>query len=1800
MSEEIAVVGIGVETAGVEQGIKILEVLASTGAKVETAMAGVEKSAAKTGKSLATLGQSNAGLSKLGDDAGKIGKNLADTSDKLQNTSAQLDKTGASASNAAAGIKKFTDSAAGAATATAGIGKSATTAGTDFDKAVAGILGQVERIKTETATAGKSLSDSLRIKAQIQGLDEKALAPYISQLKAAEEAQDLANKSLGSMGMSAKATAAALRVVPAQFTDIITSLQGGQAPLTVLLQQGGQLKDMFGGVGGAARALGGYVLGLINPFTIAAAAVGAIGYASYKSNEDLKELRTALLVSGNAAGISADQLLGMSRSVGLNVEVLSAFARSGAVTAENIEGITRAAVKFESIGGAAVADTVKAFEQLKRSPVEASVSLNETTNYLTASLYAQIKALDEQGRHLDAVALAGNSYRDALSKIGADADKNLGALATWWKRVKEGADAAANSAKNAFGPTPIDTQASSAAQKVLAAQSAYDFASRQQNKFGAGGADTAYLASLKKVVDDATAAYNKLTGAREKDAKAANDTAKQNDLEAAKRAFQDQIDSTRSNAEKRLLERTSIINRGAAAQQPQADINRQLSLIDQQYDTGASVAAVQRAEDAKLQAIARAQDQINALRATGQLTEIGQITATTDQTLKAIDVRKNALLAERAIVAGRQNSEREVVALDTQIAALSQERTTAQLKGLNAVTVAWYQQKQAIQATYEAMKAEDAAALVAEQQRLDQIAKGVAEGFRDQAVALQAVNRQIDLQVDSIGQTDQARAIGIEKLRIQLDLEKKIAELNRTDFKSQQDRNDAIAKATEQAAEQSAQASTRITVEYWASAVSEIKSNLTDGIISGFKDGGIQGAIRGVRDSFEKAFEKLVLRPIIEPIMGNIAQTVAGAFGVSPTGSPANGLTAAQAAANSGSGISSIFGGAGSLFGAGFKAGLGSVFGESGIAGGLSAGTTAIGAGNVAGGLGTLAGVAAPFVAGVAAISALAKAMQYTVTPTGNALTATLSGSGIPSGQVGTRADFQQVGGLFGGGTTNNSTWGVADARTTAYISASVQAGTAAIKAYAGAIGLSAKDVDSFTESITVSLTGLNAAGAQKAIDTAIADFVSDMVTSAYGGALDGVAKAGETSSATIARLATNLTQVNAGLSMLGESMLPVGIEGAKAAAGLVDAFGGLDKMQSAVSKYYDLMYSDSEKAASAAKNLDTQFAALGMSVPASNAEFRKLVDGIDITTTAGQSLAASVISLAPAFDQVAQSAARAAQAAQAATTSAVRNWGSPTDVRNNDALNLQRTLHDSGLDVDIQTILGATKESVLALYNTADQATKDALKQNQQAIYDFVNKSDASAGSVGVGVGSGLYIPSNPASTNSAPAVDPAIAERVSLQQQLDALTLNGIDLAKKQLEAQRALIQESNKALFDQVKAAELAKTNSAIQDQIDVLKGTKTARQLQVEQALAAAGDASTLALLKVKFALEDTAAVVKENASLQDQIDVLNGTSTAREMALKQALAGTTDESTRALIRLKFSLEDAAAVTAKFQSALGSLASNNTSLQVQLLTLNGDDAGAAALKRSSDIKLATTGFTDAQIAEYTKQYDANVALANQIKAVQAAQAAAASAAQAATQAAQALKSAWQGVTDGIFGEVKRIRGLNGTSAQSYASAQADFAIASARAGAGDQKAAQALPQLSQTLLALAEAQATSLIELQVIRGQTAGALEKLGNQFAGQYGLSVPSFDVGTNLVPQDMLAMVHKGEAIIPAAYNPANGWGGGSSDALLAAFQALQKEVAALRVAQATGNENTLITASVLRRVTRDGDNMVTKDYTLE
>nr|WP_263450972.1 phage tail length tape measure family protein [Klebsiella quasipneumoniae] len=129
---------------------------------------------------------------------------------------------------------------------------------------------------------------------------------------------------LGKTGQSAAQTAYAMRMIPAQMTDIVVGLSTGQSPFMVLMQQGGQLKDMFGGIIPAIKGVSTYVMGLVNPFTVAAGAVGLLTYAVYQNRLDIeaatKIATESLGTNGDAAERLALNMVAISDKTGLAIE----------------------------------------------------------------------------------------------------------------------------------------------------------------------------------------------------------------------------------------------------------------------------------------------------------------------------------------------------------------------------------------------------------------------------------------------------------------------------------------------------------------------------------------------------------------------------------------------------------------------------------------------------------------------------------------------------------------------------------------------------------------------------------------------------------------------------------------------------------------------------------------------------------------------------------------------------------------------------------------------------------------------------------------------------------------------------------------------------------------------------------------------------------------------------------------------------------------------------------------------------------------------------------------------------------------------------------------------------------------------------------------------------------------------------------------------------------------------------------------------------------------------------------------
>lgn len=243
-------------------------------------------------------------------------------------------------------------------------------------------------------------------------------------------------------GISVGQYSAAMRTLPAQFTDIATQLAGGQSPFLILLQQGGQIKDQFGGVKGALTGVGDYLrtlLGFINPVTIGISGLvvglGAMAVAWYKGSQEASEFNKQLILTGNYSASSASQLSDMAQKIGGSSGKVAAAARTlaevvgaGTFKTEQLETVTRAALAMQEATGQSVDATIKNFQKLYASPTKAAEDLNSTLHFLTSAQYDYIASLERRGDKEGAAAAAAKAYGDAEQKRSQQILDNMGLI----------------------------------------------------------------------------------------------------------------------------------------------------------------------------------------------------------------------------------------------------------------------------------------------------------------------------------------------------------------------------------------------------------------------------------------------------------------------------------------------------------------------------------------------------------------------------------------------------------------------------------------------------------------------------------------------------------------------------------------------------------------------------------------------------------------------------------------------------------------------------------------------------------------------------------------------------------------------------------------------------------------------------------------------------------------------------------------------------------------------------------------------------------------------------------------------------------------------------------------------------------------------------------------------------------------------------------------------------------------------------------------------------------------------------
>lgn len=253
-------------------------------------------------------------------------------------------------------------------------------------------------------------------------------------------------------GISVGQYSAAMRTLPAQFTDIATQLAGGQSPFLILLQQGGQIKDQFGSVQGALSGVGEYIrsmAGMINPTTIALGGligtIGLLAAAAYNSSEQFEQVARSVIMMGGAGFSSmqqlnqaAEEVAGKTNtSISSTVDTLVTLNDTGKYTASQMKQVATTITLMGKAGSdtkAAMSD----FGKIVSDPVKGLASLNEQYGFVDEAMMKHIIQLRKQKGEQAAVNEAINLFAGVMAKRAEETNRatdNIGQSWQWLKKT---------------------------------------------------------------------------------------------------------------------------------------------------------------------------------------------------------------------------------------------------------------------------------------------------------------------------------------------------------------------------------------------------------------------------------------------------------------------------------------------------------------------------------------------------------------------------------------------------------------------------------------------------------------------------------------------------------------------------------------------------------------------------------------------------------------------------------------------------------------------------------------------------------------------------------------------------------------------------------------------------------------------------------------------------------------------------------------------------------------------------------------------------------------------------------------------------------------------------------------------------------------------------------------------------------------------------------------------------------------------------------------------------------------------
>jgi hypothetical protein len=547
-----------------------------------------------------------------------------------------------------------------------------------------------------------------------------------------------------------------------------------------------------------------------------------------------------------------------------------------------------------------------------------------------------------------------------------------------------------------------------------------------------------------------------------------------------------------------------------------------------------------------------------------------------------------------------------------------------------------------------------------------------------------------------------------------------------------------------------------------------------------------------------------------------------------------------------------------------------------------------------------------------------------------------------------------------------------------------------------------------------------------------------------------------------LSRLARDYQVLDVSLASIGKSFGAVGLASLGARENLIDLFGGLDNLTDLTGQFAQAFLTEAERMAPVQAAVVKAMADLGLAGIATKDQFKQTVLGLDLTTEAGQSMYAQLLTIAPAFAKVqdylaslngtvedtaktaqqladiakerrsleiqlldAQGRAAEATAARRADAIAAADESNRALLASvyaaQDAAEAQKALADAeaeaarqaeaiakerrSLEIRLMEAEGRAADATAARRADELAATDASNRAMLEAVYAAedlaeANKALADAQAAAAQAADEAAQQAAQAAEEAAQKAAQVAQERHDLEIRLMEAEGRSVDVLAARRADELAAADASNRALLEAIYAAEDAKAAQ------DALAAAQEAAAKAAEDAAQAAAQAA-----------QHAADVAKERRGLEIALMEATGDATGALAARRADELAALDESNRALQQQIYAAQDAAEAQkaladaqAEAARAAQELAAKRTDLEIALLRATGDEIGAVARERERELAALDPSLRDLQqqvFAAQDAQAAAEAARQAQEDAARAQQEAADAAAQAAADAARQME-------------------------------------------------------------------------------------------------------------------------------------------------------------------------------------------------